>query len=77
MSGWLGKRPGGVFATATLRGHLVRGALAFGLFAVAVAIQQDWPVLSVAAGLLALVAVRGCPVCWTIGLIETLAAKKP
>jgi hypothetical protein len=24
------------------------------------------------AGLLALVAMRGCPVCWTIGLVETI-----
>jgi hypothetical protein len=24
------------------------------------------------AGLLSLVAMRGCPVCWTIGLVETI-----
>ena len=30
------------------------------------------PNWSVAAGLLALVAMRGCPVCWAIGLAETM-----
>jgi hypothetical protein len=30
------------------------------------------PGWSVVAGLLALVAMRGCPACWTIGLVKTI-----
>jgi hypothetical protein len=72
MTGWLAKHPGRFFATTTLAGHLVRGAFAFALFAFAISGQQTRPMLAIAAALLALVLMRGCPVCWTIGLAETL-----
>ena len=31
------------------------------------------PWLSLGAGVAALVALRGCPMCWTVGLVETLS----
>ena len=34
--------------------------------------QHLHPVASLLAGLLALVVMRGCQVCWTIGLAETI-----
>jgi hypothetical protein len=73
MMQFLGKSPSGLFATQTLAGHVIRGAVAFGLLYLAIAQQQHLhPVASMLAGLLALVAMRGCPVCWTIGLAETI-----
>lgn len=66
------KRPDSLFATRTLSGHLLRGAAAFGLLAMAMDQQAAHPVTAVAAALLALVLLRGCPMCWVIGLIETV-----
>lgn len=75
MKQFLGKSPSGLFATQTLTGHLIRGALAFALLWFAIAQQHLHPVASVLAALLALVAMRGCPVCWTIGLVETIGQR--
>ena len=72
MKRLLGKSQSGLFATETLRGHVIRGALAFALFYIAIKQQHLHPVASSLAGLLALVVMRGCPVCWTIGLAETI-----
>ncbi len=72
MKQLLGKSPAGLFATQTLSGHLIRGVAAFALLYVAVGQQDAHPAGSVLAGLLALVAMRGCPACWTIGLVETI-----
>ena len=72
MSQFLAKSPSGLFATKTLMGHVIRGAVAFALLYLAIEQQHLRPVASLLAGLLALVAVRGCLVCWTIGLAETI-----
>lgn len=74
MMAWLGRRPGSLFATASLAGHLLRGAAAFGLLYLAITQQHAHPVASLVAGLAALVAMRGCPVCWALGLLETIAS---
>jgi hypothetical protein len=72
MKQLLGKSPSGLFATQTLTGHMIRGAVAFFLLYFAISHQHVHPATSLVAGLLALVAMRGCPVCWTIGLVETI-----
>ena len=64
---------GGLFGSAHLGAHLLRGATAAALVYWAVTHQEAHPVGSLLAGLGALVALRGCPMCWTLGLIETLA----
>ena len=71
MKQFLGKSPSGLFATQTLTGNVIRGAVAFALLYLAIEQQRFQPVASLLAGLLALVAMRGCPVYWTIGLAET------
>ena len=58
----------GLFASASLTVHLVRGAIAALLLSLAVLGEGSHPLASLAAGVAALVALRGCPVCWTIGL---------
>ena len=72
MKQLLAKSADGLFATQTLSGHLIRGAVAFALFYAAIGQQHAHQGWSVTAGLMALVAMRGCPVCWTIGLVETI-----
>src|SRR5262245_61871163 len=72
MKQFAGRAPSGWFATRTLTGHVIRGAVAFALLYFAVEQQHLHPVASLVAGLLALVAMRGCPACWTIGLLETI-----
>lgn len=69
------KAASGFFASQCLAGHLLRGAVAFALLYWAVTHQQAQPFMALLAGAGALVAMRGCPVCWTIGLVETLGEK--
>lgn len=64
----------GLFASRSLIGHLLRGATGIALLTWAVR-QQSHVVLSLAAGMGAMLALRGCPVCWTIGLIETIGQR--
>ena len=64
----------GLFASRSLIAHLLRGAIGIALLAWAV-FHQSQVVLSLAAGVGAMFALRGCPVCWTIGLIETIGQR--
>lgn len=66
-------RAAGVFGSAFMSAHLMRGAAAAALLAWAIAGQTTLPWLSLGAGIAALVALRGCPMCWTVGLVETLS----
>lgn len=61
-------------ASTSVPRHLTRGAIGFGLIGAALALT---PSLGPAALLLApfgMVALRGCPTCWTVGLIQTIFA---
>ncbi|MDX6761105.1 hypothetical protein SIN09_17135 [Streptomyces sp. F8] len=61
------------FASASVPRHLARGAVGFGALIAAFALI---PVFGPATLLLApvgVVALRGCPMCWAIGLAETVS----
>lgn len=64
-----------MFASKTISGHLARGALGVGTMAFALSAAADHPWLPLAALPIALVALRGCPMCWTVGLAQTVVAK--
>lgn len=64
----------GFFASESLLGHLIRGAVAAVLLVWAFQ-HPAHEALSVLAAIGALIAFRGCPVCWTVGLAETVAQK--
>jgi hypothetical protein len=64
------------FASDTLARHLARGSLAAALIALAVAVNGEFPLLAACAGIAAVVMLRGCPMCWTIGLCETLMQRR-
>ena len=65
-----------MFASENLFEHLARGLIGFGAVALAVYIGLKpglgFAVVSLGLGAAALVALRGCPICWTIGLVETI-----
>jgi len=52
--------------------HLIRGVIAVVLIALAFALAQTQPVLAITAGVLAVIAMQGCPACWIFGLILTI-----
>jgi hypothetical protein len=67
-------KSGGVtFGSSTISLHVIRGILGLAaLYACLAAVNRgSWLWL----GLLpvALVSLKGCPLCWTIGLVETIA----
>lgn len=55
-----------------LTAHLVRGTTAAALIAWAILYAQTQPVLAVAAGAIAVAAMRGCPACWLFGLWDSI-----
>jgi hypothetical protein len=64
-----------MFASKSIGAHLSRGAVGIGAFVCAAILSPDHP--WIALGLLpaAIVAFRGCPMCWTLGLVQTVTAK--
>jgi hypothetical protein len=64
-----------MFGNRSVVVHLLRGAIGFGAVWSSLATMHESPVLSFALVGVAFVALRGCPVCWTIGFFETLAVR--
>lgn len=62
------------FAGRSVPRHLLRGVLGFGTIAAAVALVPVFGWYTLLAAPLGLIALRGCPMCWTIGLIRTVSA---
>jgi len=60
-----------MFASRGITEHVARGLVGFGSLALAAV----YPLLSLLLIPVALVALRGCPMCWTMGLVETVLAK--
>lgn len=64
--------PKSPFSSRNLATHLLRGLMAALLIVLAVALHSTHPWLAGTSGLAAVVMLRGCPLCWTVGLFETL-----
>ncbi len=64
-----------MFASRTLTEHVARGVLGLVLVAFAVVSAQDhpWALLALAPAVLAW---RGCPTCWLMGLGQTLGRRR-
>jgi hypothetical protein len=54
--------------------HLTRGAIGFGLIGSAFALTASTGPIALLLAPLGMVALRGCPTCWTVGLIQTITA---
>jgi hypothetical protein len=61
------------FASTSVPRHLTRGAIGFGLVIGAIALVPVVGPVSLLATPLALVAFRGCPTCWMVGLAQTIS----
>ena len=64
-----------MFASRTVVAHLLRGVVAAVLIGWALTSDSSNPALAIAALALAVVAMRGCPMCWTLGLVETIGQR--
>ncbi len=62
------------FASGSLALHLMRGAIGFGLIAAALVLSAGHGPVALLLAPAGLVSLRGCPTCWTIGLIQTISA---
>jgi hypothetical protein len=63
--------PKTIFASSNLVEHLARGVVGICALNYALSISEQHPVYSLALAGVSLLAFRGCPTCWTIGLVET------
>jgi hypothetical protein len=70
-----------LFASKSVTEHLVRGAVGLAAWTLAfrlLATPSTVSLISAALlGLAALVVMRGCPTCWTMGLINTIFRRTP
>jgi hypothetical protein len=64
-----------MFGSRTIARHIARGTVGFGAVAGAVALTPAQPLVWLVAIPVAALAFRGCPMCWTVGLAETVAAR--
>jgi len=65
-----------MFGSETVLAHILRGVIGFGALALAILLARNPDTASVLGSVtlavVALIALRGCPVCWAVGLFETL-----
>ncbi|MFD6875358.1 MULTISPECIES: hypothetical protein [unclassified Streptomyces] len=61
------------FASRSVPRHLVRGAIGFGLIGGSIALVPVAGPVALLAAPLALIAFRGCPTCWMVGLAQTIS----
>jgi hypothetical protein len=62
------------FASTSVARHLMRGAIGFGLIGSAVALIPSVGPATLLLAPFGVVALRGCPTCWIVGLVETISA---
>jgi hypothetical protein len=62
------------FASTSVPRHLLRGIIGFGALIGSFALTPVIGLISFALLPVGFFALRGCPMCWTMGLIETISA---
>ncbi|MFD3994640.1 hypothetical protein [Streptomyces sp. NPDC058548] len=61
------------FASKSVPRHLARGVIGFGLIIGSIAMVPVAGPATLLAAPLALIAFRGCPTCWMVGLAQTIS----
>ncbi|MFD9304102.1 hypothetical protein ACFWCB_15865 [Streptomyces sp. NPDC060048] len=61
------------FASESVPRHLARGAVGFGLLIGSIVLVPVFGPATLLAAPLALIAFRGCPTCWLVGLAQTIS----
>ena len=64
---------GTAFASASVGRHLVRGVIGFGALIASLALLPVVGPVSLLLLPVGVLALRGCPTCWAIGLMQTLS----
>jgi hypothetical protein len=64
-----------VFASNTITEHVIRGVIGIAAFVGFSLLAPSHATLALPLIPVALIALRGCPMCWTMGLISTISAK--
>jgi hypothetical protein len=64
-----------MFASKSLLEHLARGIVGLGAFVAAALLAPLHPWLALAALPVGFVLLRGCPTCWLVGLVQTVAPR--
>ncbi|MFE4600039.1 hypothetical protein ACFRKE_04215 [Kitasatospora indigofera] len=65
--------PGRDYASTSVPRHLARGAIGFGLLAGSIALVPVIGPVALVVAPSALIAFRGCPTCWLVGLAQTVS----
>jgi hypothetical protein len=65
--------PGTGFASKSVPRHLARGLIGFGLIIGSIALTPIVGPAILLAAPFGLVALRGCPACWMVGLAQTIS----
>ncbi len=63
-----------MFASKSVAEHVVRGVVGIGAFVASGRLAATEPIIALLLVPVALVALRGCPTCWTVGLVQTIVA---
>ena len=61
-------------ASGSVPRHIVRGVLGFGVIGAALGLLSTTGPAALALVPLGLLALRGCPTCWAVGLMQTISA---
>ncbi|MGW5852509.1 hypothetical protein ACWFQ8_32060 [Streptomyces sp. NPDC055254] len=67
------KADGPDFASSSLPRHLVRGVIGFGSLIGSIALLPAAGPVSLLLLPVGVLALRGCPMCWAIGLVQTVS----
>ena len=63
-----------IFASSSVPRHLMRGVIGFGLIAAALVLTTSRGPVALLLAPIGVVALRGCPTCWIVGLVQTISA---
>lgn len=64
-----------MFCSRSITIHLLRGISAILLLVIGIYLSSSYFIVAIGCIAGAFILFRGCPMCWTIGLLETIANK--
>lgn len=65
-----------MFSSRSVWVHILRGCIGFGCLGLALFQLTHYPLWSIFLLITGIAMLRGCPACWTIGLIETIHKRR-
>lgn len=74
-SGDMIRVPRGPFASKSVAEHLIRGGIAATAIYLTIAHGDEFGALGLGLVAVGLVALRGCPMCWAVGLFDTVSSR--